>query len=111
MRIVFDNPKHEALVSNYGALCKKYNKKGRDWAVEIIDSINVLAAAESLYDVPKSYHPHPLKAEHKGCFAIDVTEKHRILFKPTHDNDPNYRIDNYKSIKSIIIIEIFKDYH
>jgi mRNA-degrading endonuclease YafQ of YafQ-DinJ toxin-antitoxin module len=111
MRITFINHKHETLATNHEALGKKYNKKGEDWAHDIIDSINVLAAAESLYDVPRSYHPHPLKAEYKGCFAIDVTDKHRLIFKPDHDNDPEYRIDNYKTIKAIIIFEIFKDYH
>ena len=28
MKIDFDNPKHETLVNNYEALCKRFNKKG-----------------------------------------------------------------------------------
>ncbi len=47
----------------------------------------------------------------KGCFAVDVDKVNRIIFKPNHEGDPEYRIDNYKSIKNITIIEIFKDYH
>lgn len=111
MKIDFDNPKHETLVNNYDALCKKYNRKGLDWACEIIATIEVLRAADTLFDVPSGYRPHPLKGEYKGCFAVNVTNTHRIIFKPTHDGDPNYRIDNPKSINSISILELFKDYH
>lgn len=112
MKIDFDNPKHEALVNNFDALCKRYNKKGIDYATEILDTINALIAADSLFDVPRMpYRPHPLSADYKGYFGVDVTNKHRVIFRPNHDGDLNFRIDNYKSIKAIIIIEILKDYH
>lgn len=111
MKIDFDNPGHENLANNYDALCRKYNKKGIDCALDILDTLNVLDAADTLFDVPRSYRPHPLKGKYKGYFAVDVTKTHRVIFKPNHDDDPNYSIDNLKSIKAIIIIEIFKDYH
>lgn len=111
MKIDFDNPKHEALINNYDALCKKYNKKGIGCATEILDTINVLYAADTLFDIPHSYHPHPLRGEYKGCFAVDVNNTHRLIFKPNHVRDPDFRIDNYKSIKAISIIEIFENYH
>ena len=111
MRIDLDNPKHEALINDFDALCKKYNKKGIDCATDILDTINVLQAADTLFDVPRSYRPHPLKGEYKGCFAVDVTNTHRTIFKPNHNGDPNFRIDNYKSITAVIIIELFKNYH
>lgn len=111
MNLSFDNPKHAALVNNYEALCKKYRKWGVNCALDILDTINVLAAANTLFDVPHSYRPHPLKGKYKGYFAVDVTKIHRVIFKPNHSGDPAYRIDNYKTIKTIIIIEIFKDYH
>ncbi len=111
MRIVFDNPKHEALVNDYNALCKRYNKKGIDYATDILNTLNILISADALSDVPHSYRPHPLKGEYKGCFAVDVDNKYRIIFKPNHDGDPNFRIDNYKSITFILIIEIFINYH
>lgn len=111
MKLDFDNPKHETLVNNYEALCKKFNKKGIDNATDILITMDALKAADTLFEVPNSFHPHPLTAEYKGYFGVNVTEKHRVIFRPNHDGDPNYRIDNYKSIKSILIIEIFKDYH
>ena len=111
MEIDFDNPRHEALVNDFDALCKIYNKKGQNCAEDIINTINVLNAADSLFDVPHSYHPHPLQGSYKVFFAVNVTDKHRIIFKPNHDGDSNFRIDNYKSITAISIIEIFENYH
>lgn len=111
MIIDFDNPKHEALLNDYAALCKRYNKKSVDVAEEIIATVEVLRAADTLFEVPHGYRPHPLKGEYKGCFAVDVTNTHRVIFRPNHDGDPDYRIDNPKSIKSIFIVEIFKNYH
>ena len=111
MKITFDNPKHESLVNDYDALCRRYNKKGGDYAKEIIYTINALYAANSSFDLSHTYHPHPLQREYKGCFAVNVTKTHRIIFKPNHVGNPNFRIDNPKSIKEIIILEIFTDYH
>jgi mRNA-degrading endonuclease YafQ of YafQ-DinJ toxin-antitoxin module len=111
MILEFDNPKHEALVNNYESLCRKFNKKGLDFATDILDTINSLVAADTLFDVPRSFRPHPLKGKYKGYFAVDVTDKYRVIFRPNHDGDPDFRIDNYKTIKSILIIEIFTNYH
>ncbi|HLY61045.1 MAG TPA: hypothetical protein VKV95_09875 [Terriglobia bacterium] len=111
MNIRFDDPKHEKLANDFDALSKRYDKKGQKNADEIIATIDALRAANSLYEVPPSFRPHPLKAEYKGFFAVDVTSTHRVIFKPDHKDDPNFRIDNFKSITSIIIVEIFLNYH
>lgn len=111
MKLDFDNPRHESLINDYDSLARKYNKKGQEIADNILAAVEVLRAANTLFDVPRSYRPHPLKAEYKGCFAVDVTKTHRIIFKPNHDGDPNFSIDNYKTITVVVIIEIFKDYH
>jgi len=112
MNIVFDNPKHEKLVNDHEALSKRYNKKkGIDSASDILATLNVLQAADTLAEVPPSYRPHPLKASYKGSFVVDVDKIHRIVFKPNHAGDPNFRIDQFKSITNITIIDIFEDYH
>ena len=111
MDIEFDNPKHEALINNHEALSKKYNKNGQDHGTEIITAMDILSAADTLFEVPRSYRPHPLKGEYRGFFAVDVNKKERIIFRPNHGGDPNFRIDNYKAISAILITEIFKDYH
>ena len=111
MKLEFINPKHEALVNDYGALSRKFDRHGKKGAEGILAALAVLHAADCLADVPRAFRPHPLKAGRKGQFAIDVTAKERVIFKPKHDGDPNYRIDNYKTINSITILEIFEDYH
>jgi len=112
MEIEFESEKHEKLVNDHEALSKRYNKKkGVDSASDILATLNVLKAANTLADVPPSYRPHPLKGEYKGAFAVDVDKVNRVIFKPNHAGDPDFRIDNPKSIKKITVIEIFKDYH
>jgi len=112
MKIEFQSSKHERLVNSIDDLRKKFNKtRGIDTALDIIESLNILSAAESLADIPNCFRPHPLQGSYKGCFAIDVDKKNRIIFKPNHPNDMNFRIDNYSSIKNIIVIELYKDYH
>jgi mRNA-degrading endonuclease YafQ of YafQ-DinJ toxin-antitoxin module len=111
MILEFDNPKHEALLGDYDALAKKYTAKGIDNATDIIGTIDALKAAPTLADMPRAFRPHPLKGRYKGGFAVDVTRKHRVIFTPNHGDDPNFRIDNPKSITSILIAEIFIDYH
>ncbi|MFA6897147.1 MAG: hypothetical protein WCQ96_02600 [Patescibacteria group bacterium] len=111
MEIEFKNPKHEAQVNDYETLCKKYNKKGIDCATDILDTIGVLYAADTLFDVPRSYRPHPLQGGYKGCFSVDVTNIYRVIFKPDKDKCHDFRIDTFKSISAIIIIEIFIDDH
>lgn len=111
MIIAFDNPKHERLVNDFSALSKQYNKvRGVDSASAIIIALNTLNAANTLADIPYSYRPHPLKGAYKGHFAVDVDKIHRMIFRPDQD-EKDYSIDNYKTIKKILIIEIFKDYH
>lgn len=111
MEIRFEDPKHEKLANDFLALSKRYDKKGRKVAEDIITALDVLKSADSLFEVPRAYRPHPLKGNYKGCFAVDVTKTHRVIFRPNHKDDPDFRIDNYKSIVSIDIVEIYTDYH
>ncbi len=110
MDIKFNNPTHERLVNDFDALSRKFRRyKGA--AEDILTAMTVLFAAPTLIEVPHSFRPHPLKGDFKRHFAIDVNKTHRIIFRPDHDDDENFRIDNYKTITTVIIIEIFKNYH
>lgn len=111
MDLEFENPKHEKLVNDFRALTKRYDRKGQTNAEEIIGTIDVLRAAPTLFDVPRSFRPHPLDRNYKGYFAVDVTATHRVVFRPNENGNPNFRIDNYKTISRIAIAEIFTDYH
>lgn len=115
MNIQFDRSKHEALVNDHKALSKKYDRPGKPGpsnADEILDTLNALYAADTLAEVPpRPYHPHPLQGDRKGYFAVWVTKKDRMIFRPDHKDDPNFRIDKFKTITSIVITEIFENYH
>lgn len=111
MVISFENPKYEALLADEDALSRRFDKKGQDNAEEIRATIAVLRAANTLFDIPPAYRPHPLQGKYKGCFAVDVTKTHRIIFFPDHESDPDFQIYNFRSIKRIVVTELFKDYH
>lgn len=79
---------------------------------EIMETLSALSAADTLYDLPKTpYHPHPLKGSKKGKFSVWINAKTRIVFKPNHIGDLAFKIDNFKTIKRVIIEELCIDYH
>lgn len=110
MDIEFNNPTHERLIDDFDALSRRF-RRYESAAEDILAVMNVLFAAPTLAEIPRTFRPHPLKGNLKGHFAIDVNKTHRIVFRPNHDDDENFRIDNYKTITAVLIIEIFKDYH
>lgn len=79
---------------------------------EIIETLNALDAADTLFDLPKiPFHPEPLKGSLKGSFSAWINKKARIIFRPDHADDPAFRIDNPKTIKRIVVDELCIDYH
>lgn len=82
----------------------------------IIEALNDLLIANSCADLPSSMHPHPLRGSRKGEFAVDIPYqqgrgKFRIVFTPNHTDDLNFRIDNFKTITKIMVVELCCDYH
>lgn len=79
---------------------------------EILETLDALHATPSLFDLPKiPFHPEPLKGSRKGTFSVRINKKARIIFRPDHDDDSEFRIDNPKTIKCIVIDELCVDYH
>ena len=80
---------------------------------EVIMALNELVAAPTLKDVSKLRHPHPLKGDMKGCFAIDINSKSRgalrIVFMPT--NNENYKNGDFSTVREITIKKLVIDYH
>jgi plasmid maintenance system killer protein len=112
MRIRFDTPKHERLANDANLLDVWCAKKALCIGDDVILALDTLAAADSLYDIPRApWHPHPLSGTYKGCFAIRVNQKSRIVFRPDHENNEDFRIDNFKTIKQVAIVELCIDYH
>lgn len=91
-------------------------KNSQIMPAHITEALNDLSLAKTCADLPPSMHPHPLKGNRRGEFAVDIPYqinrgKFRIIFTPDHENDPNYKIDNYKTITRIKVIELCCDYH
>lgn len=87
-------------------------KKAPCTADEILETLDALTAADTLYDLPKiPFHPHPLTGRQKGSFSVWINKKTRIIFRPDHADDPAFRIDNPKTIKRIVVDELCIDYH
>ena len=80
---------------------------------EVVMALNELAAAPSLQDVSRLRHPHPLKGNMKGCFAIDIGSetrgKLRIVFRPT--NKDSYKDGDFSIVREITIEKLVMDYH
>lgn len=112
MKIDFATAKLEAIANDYAKLSKLCKKqRAHCTADDILDVLNDLQAADSMADIPPALRPHPLQGSLKGKFAVDVSKTHRIIFRPNHDDDPSFRIDNRNTIKRIVIEELCKDYH
>ncbi|MGB4762260.1 MAG: hypothetical protein WBP12_02785 [Candidatus Saccharimonas sp.] len=112
MKISFETPKHEEMANDQVKLDRWCPKKAPCTGQEVRLTLDTLSAAETLFDVPKtSFHPHPLTGKYKGYFSVWINKKSRIVFRPDHAGDSEFSIDNYKTIKSIIIVELCIDYH
>lgn len=111
MTVTFDNPKHEELANNYYKLAKWCGKKTSATADEVLSILNYLVAAPTMFDLPRVLHPHPLAGERKGCFAVWVTKKERLILRPDPKQQPPAIIYNLKTIRSIRVVEICIDYH
>jgi len=98
---------------------QKLGKKTTCEYKDIVLTLDALAAARSCADLPPSFHPHPLRGDRKGCFAVDIRIKGqggrgtiRLIFRPNYgEDDSEFRIDNYKTIKKIVVEELCIDYH
>jgi plasmid maintenance system killer protein len=113
MIISFELPKHEQLANDFDKLESWCRKKGTCHADDVLATLNSLEAADCLFDVPTiPFHPHPLTGKLKGHFAIWIDKKFRLILRPDHNAaDSDYRIDNYKTIKKVVVVELCVDYH
>lgn len=106
MKISIGNSKLNRQLEDEKSLQKAFG----NLAEIIYMRLQYLAAAENLADV--SHLPpinrHLLKGNYKGCFAISVDKKYRIIFKPK--GVPEETVTNLANIKEICIIAI-ENYH
>ena len=104
MEIEFKSKKLRKTCENYINLCKKGSDKK---AKKIVQRINELIAASSLFDISMipNARLHPLKQNRKGQLAVDIDHPYRMILEPVNGD-----IQDYQTIAKVIIIE-FIDYH
>ncbi len=104
MELSFKDKKLKKFCEDGTLLKRKY---GNLQAELIIQRINELLSAESLFDISKlpQVRLHLLKGKLKKCYALDIKHPYRIVI--TYLNgDPQ----DLRSITKVMIIEI-TDYH
>lgn len=106
MKIHFGNNKLEKILSNPRLIKKYYPREFND----VIIRLKELTTVDNLSLISHRPPPrrHKLKGEYRNCWAVDISMKKRIIFKPKPQN-----IIKLKEIKEIKEIEIIKiaDYH
>ncbi len=104
MDLSYKDSKLKKILEDGRAIRKNYGSKQER---KIIQRINELQAAVSLYDISMnpSANLHPLLGDRIGCFAVDVAQPFRIILKPQ-----NGILSDLKTISSIKILEIV-NYH
>jgi toxin HigB-1 len=84
MKITFEN-------EDYKTLCEQSNvsqrKLGPKMAKKLRARLAELMAASSVVELCAG-HPHPLKGDRAGQFALDLVHPRRLVFEPDHDPVP-----------------------
>ena len=104
MEISFKDKKLKKLFEDEVSLRRKYGSLQSEL---IVQRINELSAAESLFDISRlpQVRLHLLKGSLKKCYALDVKQPYRIIITYL-DGDPQ----DLKSITQVMVTEVV-DYH
>lgn len=108
MEIKFSDKKLRELCEKQAAAVKKLGDAGaRKLRARLAD----LAAASRVTDLVAG-HPHPLKGERLGQFAVDLAGGWRLVFAPANDPVPRRGDASIDwSAVTIVCIEYIGDYH
>lgn len=109
MDIVFRTRKLARIFNSREALIREY---GKPCARKIMIRMSVLRSAKDLSMVPSESPDrcHPLKGDHAGEFAVDLTHPFRLVFRP-HNDDTSKSAPRKGSGTTVIEILRVEDYH
>ena len=104
MEICFKDKKLCKMCENHNKLKAKY---GAVQAERIIQRINELSAAASLYDISRlpQARLHSLTGNRKRQFAVDILHPYRLILFPLNGD-----VENIQTVTEIKIVSIV-DYH
>ncbi|HOE11929.1 MAG TPA: killer suppression protein [bacterium] len=111
VEIEFQTRKLQWIFNSAVELKKEY---GNQMARCIMLRIAVLRAPPTLAEVPtcKPIRCHALKGDRKGCFAVDLVQPYRLLFRPYVESIP-CKADGGLDLSRVNVIQIVEvvDYH
>jgi len=108
MEIKFNSPKLQKLCEDTRHARREL---GQSCARRLQTRIADILAAQSVFDLP-SGNPHPLKGDHKGEFALKLSDGKRLVIVPANNPTPLNEDDtiDWSQVTKISIIYI-GDYH
>jgi len=110
MHIEFASKKLSRQMESAASMQKAFG----DRAKRLQMRLGVLRNAACLADVPTDPPPrcHPLKGEHEGCYAVDISGNWRLIFEPNlaPDCDGQGTKTNLADVMAIRILDVV-DYH
>jgi plasmid maintenance system killer protein len=110
MHIEFASNKLKRQMESAAAMQKAYG----DRAKRLKMRLGVLKNAACLAEVPTDPPPrcHPLKGEHQGCYAVDVSGNWRLIFEPiiAQSREAKSTEVNPSEVTAIRILDVV-DYH
>lgn len=85
---------------------------GKRVANKLFQRMEWLSAANNLHIFNTQYaflRIHKLKGNYKDCYAIDITERYRIVFYPCNE-DGEYDQSDFRYVSIITILEVNNHY-
>jgi proteic killer suppression protein len=111
LEIGFKSAKLEKIFNSASAMQAEF---GSEQAKKIQLRLSVLRNASNLDEVPAMPpdRRHELKGKYAGCFAVDVKQPYRLIFKPDYENTP-CKPDGGIDLRKVTKIKILgvEDYH
>jgi len=115
MEIRFTNKKLKEISLDEELLLVHARTNGIENPVSVVPKIKLalwhLASADTMYDMPEYFRPHPLVTDLKGHYGMNVTRSHRLVVKPDHADEPEFNWENIKSIRRVVVTHLCNDYH
>ncbi len=108
MEILFATTKLQELCEQQK---KRQKELGAACARKLQNRLHDLMAAMSVNELPAG-HPHPLKGDRAGQFAVSLEGGKRLVFEPANDPIPKTQDDaiDWASV-TIVRIVFIGDYH
>lgn len=109
MEIIFATTGMMKICSSYAKMVTKYGAK---CAKVLGQRLFELQAAPNMLCIPVAARCHPLKADRKGQYAVDLVHPLRLVFEPDYEAQPELPSDDLdlSQVKNIRVIKII-DYH